>query len=138
MDELLLGIILSFIITAGFDVALNLLPPPLGADILREYFDNHTVLAAGLIAGFVGAVTFVVIYLLSGNKVPKLSVYNMLFIFCISSLMGTPMRLSGLFPILDIYYYQKIPRIQSYLADGLSGVMVAAVYYFINFYIIKN
>lgn len=131
MNDLLLGIVLSFMITGGFDVALNLLPPPLGAVILREYFDNHTVLAAALIAGFVGAVTFIVIYMLSGNKVPELNTYNMIFIFCVSSLMGTPIRLSGLFPILDEYYYQKIPRIQSYLADGLSGVMVAAVYYFV-------
>lgn len=136
MDKLSSGIILSFLITAGFDVALNLLPPPLGADILREYFDNHTILSAALIAGFVGAVTFVVIYMLFGNKVPKLSAFNMIVIFSISSLMGIPMRLSGLFPILDKYYYQKIPRIQSYLADGLSGIMVAAVYYFINFYVI--
>ncbi len=136
MDKLSSGIILSFLITAGFDVALNLLPPPLGADILREYFDNHTILSAALIAGFVGAVTFVFIYMLFGNKVPKLSAFNMIVIFSISSIMGIPMRLSGLFPILDKYYYQKIPRIQSYLADGLSGIIVAAVYYFINFYVI--
>ena len=46
--------------------------------------------------------------------------------------MGIPMRLSGLFPILDKYYYQKIPRIQSFLADGISGIIVAAVYYFMT------
>lgn len=131
MDKLLLGIVLSFIITAGFDVALNVTPPPLGAVILREYFDNHTLLAAALIAGFVGAVTFAVIYYIY-SAVPKLSMYNMFVIFCISALMGIPMRLSGLFPILDKYYYQKIPRIQSFLADGISGVMVASVYYFMT------
>ena len=131
MDKLLLGIVLSFIITAGFDVALNVTPPPLGAVILREYFDNHTLLAAALIAGFVGAITFAVIYYIY-SAVPKLSMYNMFVIFCISALMGIPMRLSGLFPILDKYYYQKIPRIQSFLADGISGVMVASVYYFMT------
>ena len=131
MDKLLLGIVLSFIITAGFDVALNVTPPHLGAVILREYFDNHTLLAAALIAGFVGAVTFAVIYYIY-SAVPKLSMYNMFVIFCISALMGIPMRLSGLFPILDKYYYQKIPRIQSFLADGISGVMVASVYYFMT------
>lgn len=130
MNQLLLGIILSFIITASFDLALNLSPPPLGAVILRDYFNNHTILAAALIAGFVGAVTYSLIYYVYSG-VPKLSIYNMVVIFCISALMGTPMRLSNLFPLLDIYYYQKIPRIQSFLADGLSGVMVASVYYFI-------
>lgn len=129
MDKLLLGIVLSFVITAGFDIALNVTPPPLGAVILREYFDNHTLLAAALIAGFVGAVTFAIIYYIYSD-VPKLTVYNMFIIFCISALIGIPMRLSGLFPILDKYYYQKIPRIQSFLADGISGVMVATVYYF--------
>ena len=131
MDKLLLGIVLSFVITAGFDIALNVTPPPLGAVILREYFDNHTLLAAALIAGFVGAVTFAIIYYIYSD-VPKLTVYNMFIIFCISALIGIPMRLSGLFPILDKYYYQKIPRIQSFLADGISGVMVATVYYFMT------
>mgnify|MGYP001445410044 FL=1 len=123
-------IIIIFIITAAFDIALNLTPPPVGAVILREYFDNHTILAAALIAGFVGAITLAVIYYLFG-KIPELSIRNMTYIFIISALMGTPMRYSNLFPLLDKYYYQKIPRIQSFLADGLSGVMVAAVYYFI-------
>lgn len=131
MDKLLLGIVLSFIITATFDIALNVTPPPLGAVILREYFDNHTLLAAALIAGFVGAVTFAIIYYIYSG-VPKLSVYNIFIIFCISTLMGIPMRLSGLFSILDKYYYQKIPRIQSFLADGISGIMVASVYYFMT------
>lgn len=130
MNQILLGIILSFIITAGFDIALNITPPPIGAVILRDYFDNHTLLSAALIAGFVGAITFMVIISFYG-KVPKFSIMSMIVIFCISALMGTPMRLSGLFPVLDKYYYQKIPRIQSFLADGLSGVMVASVYYFI-------
>ena len=56
--------------------------------------------------------------------------YNMGVIFSISALVGIPMRYSGLFPILDKYYYQVMPRIQSYVADGLSGLMVAIVYYF--------
>ena len=131
MNKLFSGIVLSFIITALFDIALNITPPPLGAVILREYFDNHTLLSAALIAGFVGAVTFTLLYYIYSG-VPKLSIHNMLVIFCVSALMGTPMRLSGLFPILDKYYYQKIPRIQSFLADGLSGIMVAVIYYFMT------
>ena len=39
------------------------------------------------------------------------------------------MLYSGLFPHLDKHYYQVMPRIQSFVADGLSGIMVAAVYY---------
>ncbi len=127
--KLLHGIVFSFIITAFFDLALNLLPPELGgATSIREYFNNHTVLAAALIAGFVGAATFVVIYA-AYSGVPKFNAYNMTVIFSISALVGIPMRYSGLFPILDKYYYQVMPRIQSYIADGLSGLMVAIVYY---------
>jgi len=126
----LLGLILIFIITASFDIALNILPPPLGAVILRPYFNEHTLLSAALIAGFIGAITFCVLYLIYGN-IPKMSVYNIFIIFIISALMGFPIRLSKLFPRLDKHYYQVVPRIQSFLADGLSGIMVAVVYYFI-------
>jgi len=125
-----IGIVLSFIITAFFDLAINLLPSPIGATSIRGYFNKHTPLAAALIAGFVGAVTFLAIYFVYG-KIPEPTVYNMLIIFSISALMGTPMRYSGLFPHLDKHYYQVMPRIQSFAADGLSGIMVAAVYYFL-------
>ena len=128
--KFLLGLILIFIITASFDIALNILPPPLGAVILRQYFNEHTLLSAALIAGFIGAITFCVLYLIYGD-IPEMSVYNILIIFIISALMGVPIRLSKLFPSLDKHYYQVIPRIQSFLADGLSGIMVAVVYYFI-------
>ena len=129
--ELLYGLVLSFIITGVFDLALNLLPPYLGgATRIREYFKQHTPLAASLIAGFVGAVTYAVIYAVySGNPAPGL--INFFVIFCISALIGIPMRYSGLFPHLDKYYYQIMPRIQSYIADGLSGLMVSLVYYYI-------
>jgi len=129
--KLLHGIVSSFVITAGFDVALNLLPPGYGgATRIREYFNHHTVLAAALIAGFVGAVTFIIIYGLY-NGVPSFNTFNMAMIFLISALLGYPMRYSGLFPILDKYYYQVMPRWQSFVADGLSGLMVSIVYYFL-------
>jgi hypothetical protein len=129
--KLLHGIVFSFIITAFFDIALNLLPPKLGgATRIREYFNNHTPLAAALIAGFVGAVTFIIIYGVYSD-VPSFNAYNMAVIFSISALVGIPMRYSGLFPILDKHYYQAMPRIQSYIADGLSGIMVSIVYYLI-------
>ena len=129
--KLLHGIVSSFVITAGFDVALNLLPPGYGgATRIREYFNHHTVLAAALIAGFVGAVTFVIIHRIY-NGVPSFNAFNMAMIFLISALVGYPMRWSGLFPILDKYYYQVMPRWQSFVADGLSGLMVSIVYYFL-------
>lgn len=129
--KLLHGIVFSFIITASFDVALNLLPEKYGgATRIRDYFDNHTVLAAALIAGFVGAVTFIIIHRLY-NGVPSLNTLNMVMIFFISASVGYPMRYSGLFPILDKYYYQVMPRWQSLIADGLSGLMVSIVYYFL-------
>ena len=127
--NLLHGIVFSFIITAAFDLALNLLPPNLGgATQIRGYFNQHTPLAAALIAGFVGAVTFIIIYGVYSD-VPSFNAYNMVVIFCISALVGIPMRYSGIFPHLDKYYYQAMPRIQSYLADGFSGLMVSIVYY---------
>lgn len=129
--DLWFGIVLTFIITASFDLALNVLPPPLGATRIREYFNNHTKLAAALIAGFVGAFTFIVIFTLYGG-VPTLSFYNSAVTFSISALIGIPMRHSNIFPHLDKHYYQVMPRIQSYMADGLSGVMVSIVYYIVN------
>ena len=130
--ELLDGIFLAFMITSIFDLALNLLPPSLGGSTrIREYFEQHTPLAAALIAGFVGAVTYALIYATySGNPSPN--PFNFLVIFSISALIGIPMRWSGLFPHLDKYYYQAMPRIQSYMADGLSGVMVSVIHYYIT------
>ena len=112
--ELLYGIFLAFMITSIFDLFSNLLLPSLGGTTkLREYFEQHTPLAAALIAGFVGAVTYAIIYATySGNSSPN--PFNFLVIFCISALIGIPIRWSGLFPHLDKYYYQVIPRVQSY------------------------
>jgi hypothetical protein len=124
------GIVISFVITALFDLALNLLHSPIGATRIRPYFEQHTPLAAALIAGFVGAVTFTVLFAIySGN--PKPNIYNIAVIFSVSALIGIPMRYSGLFPHLDKHYYQVFPRIQSFIYDGGSGIMVALVYYYI-------
>ena len=76
------------------------------------------------------AVTFIIIHRLY-NGVPSFNTFNMAMIFSISALVGIPMRYSGHFPILDKYYYQVMPRWQSFVADGLSGLMVSIVYYFL-------
>lgn len=121
------GLVLVFVITALFDVLINILPQPFGAAILKDYFKNHTLLSAALIAGFVGAVTFIPITMLIDYNVPNIK--NMLIIFMISALIGFPMELSNMFPVLQKYYYDRIPRYQSFLADGVSGIMVASIYW---------
>ena len=71
--------ILTFTITALYDVILrklsenyNKIPSILQNDFvlyLKPYFKKHTLLAAALIAGFVGALTqFIILYL---HKLPK-------------------------------------------------------------------
>lgn len=118
-----------FCITALFDVALNMLPPPMGKVLLRDYFSKHTALAAALLAGFIGAFTLPVIRLFADIARP--TVRAALAIFAVSALIGFPMQHSGLFPHLTAHYYEKrgLPRYQSFLADGLSGLLVASVYW---------
>lgn len=123
--------IVVFAITAGFDVALNVLPPPLGATTIRGYFERHTVLSAALIAGLVGAVTFAAIVRLFPDAV-RPSAMACLKVFLVSALIGFPMQWSRLFPHLDDHYYRKVPRVQSFIADGTSGVMVACVYWIVK------
>ena len=120
-------LVLVFAITAAFDVFINLAPPPFGKRLLKGYFRKHTVLAAALIAGFVGAVTFALIASLI--DVRDASPRNLLAVFVVSALVGFPMQASGMFPFLNQHYYEKMPRFQSFLADGLSGAMVAAVFW---------
>lgn len=122
---------LVFLITATFDVALNLLPPPFGNTLLGDYFSKHTVLAAALLAGFIGAFTLPVIKLFTDTSYP--TVHAMGMVFVVSALIGFPMQWSGAFPHLNAHYYEKpgLPRYQSFLADGLSGVMVASVYWLV-------
>lgn len=122
-------ITLVFLITAAFDVALNLLPPPVGNTLLGDYFSKHTVLAAALLAGFIATFTLPVIKLFTDTSYP--TVHAVGAIFAVSALIGFPMQWSGAFPHLNTHYYEKpgLPRYQTFLADGLSGVMVASVYW---------
>ena len=123
-------LIYVFIITALFDFAMNILPPPLGAKLLKTYFKQHTILAAALIAGFVGAITLIPIQILTQYKYPTL--YNCFIICIVSAFIGFPMEYSNIFPHLTHYYYNILPRYQSFLADGLSGFMVATVFWIIT------
>lgn len=123
-------VLVVFVITALFDVALNVLPPPVGAVLTRRYFDQHTLLSAALIAGFTGAVTVLPISALVGS-VANPSLWACVVVFVVSALIGFPMQWSGLFPHLNKHYYGVMPRYQSFLADGVSGVMVATVFWFV-------
>tara|TARA_B100000424_G_C22836954_1_gene446838 strand:+ start:353 stop:859 length:507 start_codon:yes stop_codon:yes gene_type:complete len=137
-------IILTFIVTGLWDVVLrimnenweilpsfikNLLP---FIKYLDLYFEKHTLLAAALIAAFVGATTQPIIY--SITPFPKNLGdinYVILFLinsFIISALYGFIMKGSKLFPILEETYYKKLEEqggvIRSMYHDGISGLIV--------------
>lgn len=131
-------IILTFIITGLWDVVLrfmslnyNKLPKYFQMDFVKDlipYFKHHTLLAAALIAGFVGATTQIII--LSIMSFPK-SIFNFVYIFkfmiltfIISALYGFIMKGSKLFPYLERYYYEPLGVLRSMYTDGFSGLIV--------------
>lgn len=133
-------IILTFIVTALWDVILRFmslhfekLPTSLQMDFvkyLKPYFQQHTLLAAALIAGFVGATTQPII--LSIMSFPK-SIFDlvtvgkfMVLTFIISALYGFIMKWSKLFPYLEKYYYDKLGVVGGMYHDGVSGLIVQA------------
>jgi len=137
MDNKLL-IILTFVITGLWDVVLrfmslnyNKLPKYFQMDFVENlipYFKHHTLLAAALIAGFVGATTQIII--LSIMSFPK-SIFNFVYIFkfmiltfIISALYGFIMKGSKLFPYLERYYYEPLGVLRSMYTDGFSGLIV--------------
>ena len=129
-------IVIIFIITALWDVVLRFMAQGhikfLGIEnmkwvvVLKEYFEKHTLLAAALIAGFVGAVTQLVIE----TTFPTMSneYITGLAILLLSGLIGIPMRYSGLFPELKKYYYDRLGFTYSFLADANSGLVVLLTY----------
>lgn len=127
--------ILTFFITALWDVVLRImsenydkLPHWLQFDFVRylqPYFKVHTVLAAALIAGFIGATTQVII--LNTHKLPTNVATYMTFLitsFVISALYGFIMKLSNLFPHLVDTYYKNLGTCRSMYLDGISGMIV--------------
>lgn len=140
-------IILTFVVTALWDVTLrfmalnfNKLPTiiqtimPFIGD-LEPYFKIHTLLAAALIAGFVGATTQPIIFAIT--PFPK-NIINITYLvkflivsFIISALYGFIMKWSGLFPHLQKYYYDKLGIIRSMYHDGISGLIVQITLLFI-------
>ena len=133
-------IILTFTVTALWDVVLRfmslnfeLLPNviktlmPFIKD-LKPYFQQHTLLAAALIAGFVGATTQP--FILKITPFPK-NIYDFKYLlkflvvsFIVSALYGFIMKASKLFPRLEKYYYEKLGVVRSMYHDGISGLIV--------------
>ena len=127
--------ILTFFITSLWDVVLRImaenyekLPMFLQFDFVRylqPYFKVHTVLAAALIAGFVGATTQVII--LHAHKLPTTMTSYITFLmisFIISALYGFIIKLSNLFPHLVNTYYKNLGTYRSMYLDGVSGIIV--------------
>ena len=125
----------TFIITALWDVVLRImsenyekLPHFFQVDFilyLQPYFKIHTLLAAALIAGFVGATTQVII--LQFHKLPtNIASYLtfMMVTFVISALYGFIMKFSKLFPHLVDTYYDNLGTYRSMYTDGISGIIV--------------
>lgn len=131
-------IIFTFIITALWDVILRTLslynPIPSVNDFfpfiqyLQPYFMKHTLLAAALIAGFVGATSqAIILYFMSfpnRNSSIKYILQFMLWTFITSSLYGFIMKASKLFPYLEKYYYKPLGLFKSLYHDGTSGLIV--------------
>ena len=140
-------IILTFIVTALWDVSLRFMAlnfkkaPGIIQNVmpfigdLEPYFKIHTLLAAALIAGFVGGTTQPII--LAITPFPK-NILNLSYLlkflvvtFIISALYGFIMKWSGLFPHLQKYYYDKLGVVRSMYHDGISGLIVQITLLFI-------
>lgn len=136
--------ILSFIVTGLWDVALRqmtenweALPETIKKvlpfiEYLKPYFKKHTLLAAALIAGFVGATTQpIIVNIMKFPKNLNDIKYVMLFLllsFVVSALYGFIMKFSKLFPILEETYYKRLEEdhglLRSMYHDGISGLIV--------------
>jgi len=136
--------ILSFVVTGLWDVALRqmtenweALPETIKKvlpfiEYLKPYFKKHTLLAAALIAGFVGATTQpIIVNIMKFPKNLNDIKYVMLFLllsFVVSALYGFIMKFSKLFPILEETYYKRLEEdhglLRSMYHDGISGLIV--------------
>jgi len=121
--------ILTFIVTALFDVMLRYisLNKLLDYDFIRylePYFKQHTLLAAALLAGFVGATAQ---YFIHYAMKPQATLAFMGVTFVISALYGFLMKATGLFPHLDATYYKGLGPTRGAIHDGVSGLIVQFV-----------
>jgi hypothetical protein len=143
--ERLITIILVFFITGFWDIILRAMSEGklsfLGIEkmkwvtTLKAYFEQHTILGAALIAAFVGAIAYVLIIYTYDVLDVNNKLYQLVWVFLISGLVGIPMRLSGLFPILNEHYYKPLGFTYSFITDGMSGVVVAITLFILQIYI---
>lgn len=142
-NNLMQNVIIIFLITAFWDVILRLLSEDKikffgienmkWVNVLEEYFQKHTVLSAALIAGFVGAITHIIIIKsLDTFKMSGVNLYTILLVLLISGIVGIPMRYSGLFPHLNEYYYKPLGFGYSFATDAFSGFVVGCSYQIIK------
>jgi hypothetical protein len=133
-------IIATFVVTALWDVILRYMSlnferipgviqrrMPFIKD-LKPYFQNHTLLAAALIAGFIGATTqpIIIAFMQFPKRNSTLS-YLIKFLtisFIVSALYGFLMKWSKLFPHLQKHYYDRLGLVRSLYHDGISGLIV--------------
>jgi hypothetical protein len=139
--------ILTFIVTGLWDVVLRVmtenwekLPTFIKKilpfiEYLKPYFKKHTLLAAALIAAFVGATTQWIIVNIIPFPIHIREMKNithigsfMILSFVISALYGFIMKFSKLFPILEGTYYKHLEEKhsvwRSMYHDGISGLIV--------------
>ena len=130
--------IVTFVITALWDVVLRLmvenydkLPELIKLDFMEyliPYFQKHTLLAAALIAGFIGATTQYII--VNIQQFPKnlsniQTILQFLVLsFIISALYGFIMKFSKLYPHLEETYYKDLGTVRGMYHDGISGLIV--------------
>ena len=141
-------IILTFFVTGFWDIVLRLMSenydklPKFIQDYkfikyLIPYFQRHTLLAAALIAAFIGATTqFIILKLCKfPNNLKNIKhVFKFLVIsFIISGLYGFVMKSSKLFPHLEATYYKNLGQIKGVIHDGVSGLAVQITLLFIYF-----
>ena len=132
-------IIITFLVTALWDIILrflstnyNSLPKYLQnykfIKYLIPYFERHTLLAAALIAGFIGATTqYIIINIMRFPMIYNSKQYTLKFLllsFVISGLYGFIMKFSKLFPYLEETYYKQLGPINGVIHDGVSGLIV--------------
>tara|TARA_Y100000758_G_scaffold291239_1_gene245443 strand:+ start:874 stop:1332 length:459 start_codon:yes stop_codon:yes gene_type:complete len=130
--------ILTFIISGLWDILLRLLsenydtlPEIIQYDFIKyliPYFQKHTFLSATLIAGFIGAITQVIIVNIHPYPNDLKNIHRILYFlflsFIVSALFGFLMKWSQLFPYLDETYYKELGTIKSMYHDGISGIIV--------------
>lgn len=144
-NNLIQDIIIIFLITAFWDIILRLLSEGkikfFGIEnmkwitVLEEYFEKHTILSAALIAGFVGAIThLIIIKSLESLNLSGVNIYTILLVIFISGIVGIPMRYSGIFPHLKNHYYDPLGFGYSFATDAFSGVVVGASYQLVKLF----